>query len=312
MCKKLISLLPYNTFKINAATSSLVEISDEKQLGKNIPDCYILGGGSNTLFTQDDNGPVLKVANRGIIVEGVVLKIAAGEIWNDVVKFAIDRGLWGIEALVDIPGTVGGATVQNIGAYGAELKDVVVNVEVIDLISGERFILPVDKCEYGYRTSIFKCHPTWLVWSVRVRLSKNKPVATERSIAGSTPFEIASQISLLRSQKLPPLEQYGSAGSFFKNPVVSFEKYEHLSRDFPNISGYVQQNGVKISAGWLIEKCGWKGVRKGNVGVYEKQALVLINFGGATGMEVLNLASEIVADVEKKFGITLVSEVVVR
>jgi UDP-N-acetylmuramate dehydrogenase len=331
-----ISLLPYNTFKIDAAAKTFYSVARMEDLFAIPPDerrqAYILGGGSNTLFVQRQVDTVLHVANKGIdVVFGddgnPVLTVAAGEIWNDVVGFAVSKGWWGVENMIDIYGTVGGAAVQNIGAYGSEFKDVVVSVDVTDLISGDCFTLPAEECEYGYRSSIFKRKRQWLVWSVKLRLriesaavqgqagaSVRKSKEGGRSVSGDTPKEVAAQISALRSSKLPPLELYGSAGSFFKNPVITKKQYDEIRAQYPDLNGYPADNGaagVKISAGWLIEKCGFKGACEGNVGVYEKQALVLINFGNAAGSEVFSLAQKIIATVKEKFNITLSPEVIV-
>jgi UDP-N-acetylmuramate dehydrogenase len=370
----MFSLKSYNTFKIDASASAfyLIERVEDLfaiSLHEREKAC-ILGGGSNTLFTCDDCGVVLHIGNKGIDavyeVDNVVLTVAAGEMWNDIVRFAVDGNMWGIENLVDIYGTVGGAAVQNIGAYGSEFKDVVISVDVVDLLSGEKFTLSAVECQYGYRSSIFKRQPHWLVWSVKLGLRVERRasdgisaavgqsvaiangtveegavarggegvVSDGRSVSGGTPKEIAAQISALRSSKLPPLELYGSAGSFFKNPVITEAQFNAIHAQYPDLGGYPASGGsgssvaavgniggagaatyatdIKISAGWLIEKCGFKGVRKGNVGIYEKQALVLINFGNATGAEVLSFAQKIIASVEEKFGITLLSEVVIR
>jgi UDP-N-acetylmuramate dehydrogenase len=337
----MISLLPYNTFKIDASASALYHIECIEDLLA-IPlsereSAYILGGGSNTLFTCEDCGIILHVANKGIDVlykgdgENIVLTVAAGEVWNDVVRFAVESNMWGVENLVDIYGTVGGAAVQNIGAYGSEFKDVVLSIDVVNLLSGEKFTLPAAECEYGYRTSVFKRQPHWLVWSVKLRLrvkamvidgaamaqeSKRLDVSGERY----TSKEIAAQVSALRSSKLPPLELYASAGSFFKNPIITKTQFNAIREQYPDLNGYPASDrntvadvvvGVKISAGWLIEKCGFKGICEGNVGVYEKQALVLINFGGASGKQVMELAQKIIISVKEKFDITLLPEVVV-
>jgi UDP-N-acetylmuramate dehydrogenase len=320
----MISLKPYNTFKIDAEAAAFYSIASmEDLLAVSLSErenAYILGGGSNTLFTGSNTGVILHIVNKGINVifkddDNVTLTVAAGEVWNDIVRFAINNNLWGIENLVDIYGTVGGAAVQNIGAYGSEFKDAVISVDVIDLISSKQFTLPVKECEYGYRSSVFKKQPHWLVWSVKLKLCA-KPLAaaiSRNTITGNTPKEIAAQISALRSSKLPPLEFYGNAGSFFKNPVITKEQFNAIRAQYPDLKDYpVSDEKIKISAGWLIEKCGFKGVRKGNVGVYEKQALVLINFGGASGSQIMELAQKIIVSVKEKFGITLSLEVVVR
>jgi UDP-N-acetylmuramate dehydrogenase len=318
----MFSLKPYNTFKIDAAARAFYSIASIEDLLA-VPlnertNAYILGGGSNTLFTHKQIGTVLHVANKGINVivndSSVTLDAAAGEIWNDVVGFAAGNNWWGLEYLVDIPGTAGGAAVQNIGAYGSEFKDVAMSIDAIDLLSGEKFTIAAKDCGYGYRSSIFKKHPQWLVWNVRLQLNLNRRERTaggSRSFDGNTPQEISLQISALRSSKLPPLELYGSAGSFFKNPVITAAQFNDIHAQYPDLNGY-PAGDIKISAGWLIEKCGWKGYREGDAGVYEKQALVLINFGNASGKQIMELAQKIILSVKEKFGITLSPEVVVR
>ncbi len=309
------SLKNYHTFGFDdARTSNLIILREEADLkaARNLyvtgglKDFYILGGGSNTLFANGNIAVVLLMANKGIILNDNLLHVAAGEIWDDVVKFATEHNFWGIENLAGIPGCVGGAAVQNIGAYGSEFKDVVNSVEVFDLESGKMFTLSCEDCEYAYRSSIFKRKKNLIVWSATLSLS-SKTTSTESSA------DVAKKIIKQRKEKLPNLNIYGSAGSFFKNPFVSVQKYKKLKEEDSNLNGFATGDKVKLHAGYLIDKCGWKGYREGSVGVYEKNALVLIHDlqKEGSGREILSLSDKIIQSVKEKYGIILEPEVVI-
>jgi UDP-N-acetylmuramate dehydrogenase len=292
---------------------------------KNNPKLF-LGGGSNILFTKDFDGFVVLNKLKGIEVlkedgESVLVRSASGVVWHDLVDFAVSRGLWGIENLSLIPGTVGGAPMQNIGAYGAELKSVLESVEAYDIATGDKRTFSRDECMLGYRDSVFKNNlkDKYFISAVTLKLSKieNRNITykilqeylNDNKIEVNGSKDISEAVASIRRSKLPDPKVIGNAGSFFKNVFVDNKKMEELKKLYPTIP-YFEEDGVtKIPAGWLIEQCGWKGKRVGNVGVHDKQALVLVTHGGATGLEVKSLAEQIISSVSEKFGITLVPEV---
>lgn len=298
----------------------------------------ILGGGSNVLFTKDFDGLVILNSLKGVDykflplgkgevlkAEGVVvLQVASGENWHNFVIYTVEQGLCGIENLALIPGSVGAAPVQNIGAYGVEAKDTIISVEAIDMETGEVKTFSNTECQFGYRESFFKKEGKgkFFITSVTFQLSSEKELNTsygairdilaEKNISEPTVRDIADVVITIRQSKLPDPKIIGNAGSFFKNPVVSMEQFENIQQQFPEVKRYPLDSGqVKIPAGWLIETAGWKGQRVGNVGVHDKQALVLVNHGGATGQEVYDLACAIQNDITEKFGIELEMEVTV-
>ncbi|KKU81465.1 MAG: UDP-N-acetylenolpyruvoylglucosamine reductase [Parcubacteria group bacterium GW2011_GWA1_47_8] len=293
---------------------------------KSLP-LFVLGGGSNVLVSDEGfPGLVLKIEICSIAYEEqgahVCVVSGAGEAWDDLARDAISRSLWGVENLSLVPGTVGGAVVQNIGAYGAEVSEVVAWVEVFDRETGETKIISRAACAFGYRTSIFKTHPYLIVTRVALLLARQGSPRTnyedvqkyfnERHISEPTLGDIRSAIVAIRTAKLPPPE-FGTAGSFFKNPVVGKEIFDELVKKFPEIKSYPggDDGAVKLSAAWILDHVGgWKGIRQGNVGVYGNQALVLVNYGGARTNEILALADAMKKDTEEKTGVHLEEEVV--
>ncbi len=331
--EEIVSLKSYNTFGINVKADFFItfhsedEIKEwlmnkELQAQRNI----ILGGGSNVLFLSDYKGVVLHPALKGMHVisideDYVVVKVAAGEVWDDFVCEAVNNGWGGVENLSLIPGRVGAAPIQNIGAYGVEAKDTIIAVEGYFLDSKEFFHLNNFECEFGYRSSIFKTRyaEKFIITSVIFRLTRNKHnynlsyqgLAKVLEKRGETNLaNIRDTIIEIRRNKLPDPEIIGNAGSFFKNPVISQSKALLMKKAYPKAPIYeFENNKYKISAAWLIEQCGWKGYRKNDAGVYDKQPLVLVNYGSASGEEIFELSCQIQDSVMKKFGIELEREV---
>jgi len=287
---------------------------------------FILGGGSNIVFIQDFDGFVIKnnLLGKKILEENdeyVKLRVMSGENWHNLVMWTTGQGWGGIENLALIPGTVGATPVQNIGAYGVEIKETLESVNTLEFATGKEKVFTAEECGFGYRDSIFKkeAKGKYFITDVTFKLLK-KPitkieygsVGTElasRGITSPTIEQIRDTVIVIRQSKLPDPKQIGNAGSFFKNPVVSLEIYQKILEEYPKMPSYNQEYGVKIPAGWLIEQAGWKGKRVGNVGVHDKQALVIVNYGGATGNEIRELAYAIIASVQEKFGIKLEPEV---
>ncbi len=248
------------------------------------------------------------------------LVLGAGENWHDSVMYAATSGYRGIENLALIPGTAGAAPVQNIGAYGVELKDTLVSVTALDRHSGETVVLAGADCRFGYRDSLFKQEPGhYVITEIRLRLSRSRPLALDYGdlkgyfgddldVATLTPLEVANAVMAVRRRKLPDPQTLPNAGSFFKNPVVSDETWQRLQRDNPGIAGYPAVGSVKLAAAWLIDQCGWKGYRDARVGVHSHQALVLVNHSGGSGADILALARRIREDVKKRFGVELEME----
>ena len=338
------SLKDFNTFGINAKAKYFVELSSIKKYReflsmnefKTMPK-LILGGGSNILFTKDFAGVVIKNKIEGIEVlkedeDFIYVKAGAGVVWHEFVEYCLKNNYAGAENLSLIPGTVGAVPMQNIGAYGVELKDVCYEVEAIKIANGETEKFTNKDCQFGYRESIFKKDKKnqYIITRVTFRLRK-KPVfntsygAIEAEIIkmeegrgkrenGKMPElsiqKISAAVCSIRKSKLPDPSVLGNAGSFFKNPTVSAEKFESLKKDYADIVGYPsKESGTKLAAGWLIEQCGWKGKQIGNAGVHKNQALVLVNYGGATGQEIYQLALQIQNSVKEKFGVQLEMEV---
>lgn len=334
-----VSLKPYNTFGIDASARYFALVKSEEELQQLIHqkiyqdyEVMILGGGSNVLLTRDFEGLMIKMDIRGVdLVEEneqhVWLRVGAGENWHAFVLYCIARGYGGIENLSLIPGTVGAAPMQNIGAYGVEIKDVFESLEAINLQSGEIRTFTHQECRFGYRESVFKrdLKGKYVITSVIFRLSKQPEVNTSygtieealhemRSAEGyqARPLiqEVSDAVIQIRQSKLPDPREIGNAGSFFKNPVISKASYEALQQEYKNVPGYpVTDNTVKVPAGWLIEQCGWKGKRVGDTGVHSKQALVLVNHGNVKGADVYALAMDIQHSVKEKFGIDISPEV---
>lgn len=326
-------LTAFNTFGVEAHTrffavveskKDLIDLSEIEAFQEN-PKLF-LGGGSNILFTHDFPGFVLLNKLTGIEIlkedtENVWLKVMGGENWHELVLFTTEHAWWGIENLAYIPGSVGGAPVQNIGAYGAELKDVLVDVDVYDTDLKQKVTFKKEECNFGYRDSIFKNVPRgkYFVLSITLLLSKKpKPNTTYKVLAEylaknniqvQTPRDIAHAVTEIRKSKLPDPKVIGNAGSFFKNVFVTVEEKNELAQTYPDLPFFEDAGQIKVPAGWLIEQCGWKGQRIGNVGVHDKQALVLVNYGGSSGEDVLHLARSIIQSVQEKFGIILTPEV---
>lgn len=289
---------------------------------------YILGGGSNTLFVSNFPGYILHVQLSGIeIIEEthykVLIKAAAGVPWHTLVLFCVNKGYGGIENLSLIPGTVGGAPIQNIGAYGIELKDVLDTIEAIALSTGQKIIFKSSACGFGYRTSFFKTkwHNQYLITHITLALHKEKVFSIgyetiqamlEKMKIKQLSFKaISDAIIAIRKQKLPDPTILGNAGSFFQNPLVPIAHYQWLKEQYPSIIAFKTEDieQIKISAAWLIETAGFKGLRKGSAGVYGSHALILVNYGGATGKDIISLASQIKKKVKIQFNITLIPEV---
>ena len=328
-----VSLLPYNTFGINVSTEQLVEVkpsgsgSPASRYAHAIEELYegrmfdrpylVLGAGSNIVFTKDYHGTVILMSKGWVNAsplgeEATLVSADAGMLLDDVIQWSIEHDLYGIENLSAIPGTVGASVVQNVGAYGVEAKDVVYCVDAYDLKQKEFVTLKAEECCFGYRDSIFKHNPgRYIVINVSYRLfhtfRPNLAYQAITSLPHSSAIELRNAIIDLRWNKLPRPEVYGSAGSFFKNPIVDDATYNALLDRYPDMPRYP---GNKLSAGWLIDKCGWKGRSVGRVGVWPKQALVLYNLGGCTGAEVFELSNAIASDVKTKFDVALQCEAI--
>lgn len=330
--KKNISLKRYNTFGIDVETSYYAKANTvEKVLyainfaSYNRIPIYVLGGGSNILLTQNFDGVIINPAIQGITLaedrpDEVVLRAGAGVCWDSFVDFCVERGFYGVENLSNIPGNVGAAPIQNIGAYGVEAKDSIVKVEAIQIDARKSFELTNAECRFGYRDSIFKqeLKGKSIVTYVWFKLAKSAELQVgygnledELTRLGDRSLKSVRQAVInIRTAKLPDPAVEGNAGSFFKNPVIGRELFNSISQKHPNAPSYsISDDSVKIPAGWLIEQCGWKGKRVGHCGVHANQALVLVNYGQATGAEILNLAKSIQDSVRSEFNITLDMEV---
>jgi len=320
------------TFGISALTKEWVsfdKIEDLQQFITKRPlskeKHFIIGGGSNLLFVNNFKGLIVKANFQGIELleeseKYIYLKAGAGVVWDDFVEYCVQNNYWGAENLSIIPGTVGASPVQNIGAYGVEAQDIIYDVRAINKETGKERIFSFADCQFAYRDSFFKQNQEWIVSEVVYRLTKaaNRNLSygplkqifqdnTEPSIQ-----EIRDAVIRIRESKLPDPKEIGNAGSFFKNPIVSIEINNQLMQDYPQIPYYlVDIDKSKLAAGWLIDQAGWRGHEEGNVGVHEKQALVLINKGGATGKEIYDLSQKIVDSVKKEFKVELEREVIV-
>jgi UDP-N-acetylmuramate dehydrogenase len=326
------SLKKYNTFGLDYMADCIINIRTEKEavaiFRKEIPwryPLYILGGGSNILFVSGFNGTILHPKFKGIRIESkdsenVVISAGAGVIWDKLVEWSVRNGYYGLENLSLIPGLVGATPVQNIGAYGVEIKDSIEKVRTLSVSDGSVRIFSHEECEFGYRTSIFKKSEKgkYLISRVYYKLRINPllnlsygSLKEEAEKMGGASLENVRQAVInIRRNKLPDPEITGNAGSFFKNPVVTDSYAAHLRKKYPDMPLYRDQSECfKLAAGWLIDQCGWKGKRVGEAGVHEKQALVLINHGKATGKEIYNLAEAISKSVKENFGVELEREV---
>ena len=331
----MFSLRGYNTFGIEAEARQFVEISSIDQYVSirksgeyaHLPHLF-LGGGSNVLLTKAQEALVVKISIPGISVlkedtDFVWLKGGAGVVWDEFVQFAVNQGWSGLENLSLIPGTVGAAPMQNIGAYGAEIKDTFESLEALNLQTLELEVFDAKACAFGYRESFFKRagKGQYLISSVTFKLLKKPLVKTSygaiqevlaaKGIAQPSIREVADAVIEIRKSKLPDPKEIGNSGSFFKNPTVSASEASRLMAEFPGIPNYPVEGStdVKFPAGWFIEKAGWKGFRRGDAGVHAKQALVLVNYGEATGGEILALSEEIKQSIKDTFGVSLETEV---
>ena len=335
-----VSLRPYNTFGLDAQARYFARFASADALRAllKLPqvqaaDKLILGGGSNLLLTQDFDGVVLRNEIRGLEIlredgddHTALVRAGAGESWHGLVEYSLDQGLSGIENLSLIPGTVGAAPLQNIGAYGAELRDTFEHLEAVEMTTGAGRVFTAAECGFGYRESVFKhgLKGQFVVTAVVLRLHRQarpnvrygaiSETLAELGIEGEpTPQEVSRAVVHIRRSKLPDPAEIGNAGSFFKNPEISQAAFDRLRSQYPDLPGYPVPGGVKVPAGWLIERAGWKGLRRGpgagTHGVHDRQALVLVNHGGATGRELRALAEEIIATVRQQFAIELHPEV---
>lgn len=329
-----VSLKPYNTFGIDVQAASFVCINNFDDLMKLVKSStfksqphYILGGGSNILLTQNYNGLIVQIATKGITVlsqtnQHAFVKVQAGEVWHQFVLWCIENNYGGVENLSLIPGSVGAGPMQNIGAYGVELKDVFFELEAIQIRTSEIKTFNATQCKFGYRQSVFKndLKNEYIIVSVTFKLTKQHQfnvkygaIAQQLELMQNkslTIKAISDAVIAIRKSKLPNPEEIGNAGSFFKNPTVSKQHYEKLLALHTDCIGYpLPNNEIKLAAGWLIEKSGFKGLRVGNTGAHAKQALVLVNYGNATGTEVYAYAQKIQQTVWQKFEVALEMEV---
>lgn len=325
------SLKDYNTFHIDCNCNELLMVENDNDVEELFRSgifhrpFLIIGEGSNMLFTKDFEGSVIRLATKGIEIineddEHVYVRAAAGENWSDFVRFTIDHELYGTENLIGIPGLVGSCPVQNIGAYGSEVKDIIYQVEGFYLPDGEPFVLYNEECEFAYRDSIFKkeLKDRCLITEVVFKLNKEEVYNLtykqlkeyiEQNGKSISLKLVADAVLNIRNSKLPDISKVGCAGSFFKNPVVSEAKFAELSSKFDQLVHYPAPNGVKLAAGQLIESCGWKDIRRGDVSVYPSQALVIVNWGNAKGSEVVAYYQDIIQSVQEKYGILIEPEV---
>jgi UDP-N-acetylmuramate dehydrogenase len=328
------SLKNLNTFGLDIVSKKFIEVSDTQELKSVLHEIsiikeplLILGGGSNILFTKNFEGIVLKNSILGLEVvnendDFVDVKVGAGEQWHGFVLWCIKQGYGGVENLSLIPGTVGAAPMQNIGAYGVEIKDVFVSLEALNLETLKFESFNNSDCQFGYRQSIFKNikKGKYIITDVTFKLSKNpvlntsyggiKNILDEHGVTDPSIKAVSDAVIEIRSSKLPDPNKIGNAGSFFKNPVIVRNIFEEIKNNYPDIPSYLLPEGlVKLPAAWLIENCGWKGKRRGEIGVHDKQALVLVNHGSGNGSDIYQLAVDIQTSVKDKFGIDLEMEV---
>ncbi|WAB99535.1 UDP-N-acetylmuramate dehydrogenase [Pseudomonas putida] len=327
-----VSLKPYNTFGIDVKARYFAQVQSDDEVREALAQArqrglavMVIGGGSNLLLTRDVDALVLHMASRGRHVLGddagrVVVEAEAGEPWHPFVQWSLQQGFCGLENLSLIPGTVGAAPMQNVGAYGVEIKDVFAGLTALDRHTGELRDFGLEECAFGYRDSLFKRNPgRWLILRVRFALSHRLqahldygPVRqrlAEQGVQAPTAQAISDAICSIRREKLPDPAELGNAGSFFKNPVVAVEQLARIRAEFPGVVAYPQADGqVKLAAGWLIEQAGWKGYRDGDAGVHRLQSLVLVNYGQASGAQLHGLAQRIQADILARFGVALEME----
>ena len=324
-----VSLKPYNSFGLDVSARWFAEARDDHQVLEALQlaqqrglELLVLGGGSNLLLTKDVDGLVLRIASQGLRIisesaEQVIVEAEAGEPWHPFVLWTLQQGLQGLENLSLIPGTVGAAPMQNIGAYGVEIKDVFAGLTAINRQSGEVRTFCLAECCFGYRDSVFRQQAgQWLILRVRFALMRSGDLhldygplrqrLLDMTIESPTAGDVSRAVCSIRSEKLPAPAELGNAGSFFKNPLVSESLANVLSLHYPGLVAYPAKAGqVKLAAGWLIERAGWKGFREGDAGIHALQALVLVNYGAATGNQLLALARKVQADIYSKFGVEL-------
>lgn len=327
-----VSLKPFNTFGVDVQAKAFAEAHSDEDVRQALAystehgmPLLVIGGGSNLLLTADVQALVLRMHSRGLRIlsdEGkrVVVEAEAGESWHPFVLWSLEQGLSGLENLSLIPGTVGAAPMQNIGAYGVEIKDVFHSLTALDRQTGELREFSLEECAFAYRDSVFKREVArWLILRVRFVLSRAMHLHLEYGpvrqrleqlgIRQPTPKDVSLAICAIRSEKLPDPAVLGNAGSFFKNPLVNPSLAAELKREHPGLVAYPQADGhVKLAAGWLIEQAGWKGFREGDAGVHRLQSLVLVNYGNATGLQLLDLAQRIQNDIAQRYRVTLEME----
>ena len=328
-----ISLKPYNTFRIHAKAKYFVNIVRETELSElfekvdqNAQEILVLGLGSNILFTKDFNGLVIKINIPGISYtengDEVSLTAGAGVRWNDLINFCVSKGFAGVENLTLIPGTVGASPIQNIGAYGVELKDVFSSCQAFEIATKQIKTFSYADCKFGYRESVFKneLKGKYIITSVTFHLNKKAIIRTQygaitaelerRNIKQPSIADVSMVVAAIRVSKLPDPSTIGNAGSFFKNPVIDKKQFEVLFAEFPEVVYYpAPAEKIKLAAGWLIEQCGFKGKAVGQTGTWKNQALVLVNHGYASGQEVYDFSEQIINAVHAKFNVTLNREV---
>ncbi|MCE3296955.1 MAG: UDP-N-acetylenolpyruvoylglucosamine reductase [Crocinitomicaceae bacterium] len=332
MISENVDLKPFNTFGVAAKAAQFTRFGSVDELNEILAAAegqalFILGGGSNILLTQDIDALVLKNEIKGMeLVEkdddSVLVRVGAGEVWHEFVLYCVEHGYAGVENLSLIPGNVGASPMQNIGAYGVEVKDVIFEVEAFNLENKAVQVFSNEECEFGYRESVFKraLKGKYVITHVTFKLSANPKINTSygaieselktRGISEPTIKDVSDAVIAIRQSKLPDPKEIGNAGSFFKNPVVEQSVFERIRANHPDVPSYPAETGkVKIPAGWLIEQAGWKGKTFENYGVHKNQALVLVNYGGATGRQIWDLSSMILEDINTKFGVELEREV---
>lgn len=338
--KKEHSLQGLNTMGFNVIAKYFCEINSLDDIKKLIDDKtfkeskkLFLGGGSNILFTNEYfDGIIIHSNLKGINIidnqqttdngqEFQIVRCMSGEIWKEFVDFTVDNKLYGLENLVDIPGSVGAAPVQNIGAYGVEVKDCITKVYTINIENGEERIFENKECEFAYRDSIFKKEENrkYFIYAIDFKLKKDadlkleygnvKDYLVKKNIESPTLSDVAQAIKEIRAEKLPEVGVVGSVGSFFQNPIVDEDIFDNIKISYPEVPSYPNEKGIKIPAGWLIDRAGWKGYKENHVGVWDKQALVLVHYGGGKPQEILDLMKKIQASVKEKFGIEIKPEV---
>jgi len=324
------SLLHHNTFGIDASCREFLRLDSEEEAVRELPkvegDFIIVGEGSNLLLTKDYEGTVIVSGIKGIEPfrsgQDVMLRCGSGENWDEVVDYCVRNGIHDAENLSLIPGTVGASVVQNIGAYGAEIKDIVQSIEAVEIATGKKVQFAAADCKYAYRQSRFKTewknryfvtYVTYrlsLIFSPQIDYGNITGALDKKGISYPTAKELRQTIIEIRQSKLPDPKVLGNAGSFFMNPIVPREQFEALLKEYPEMPHYyIDEEHEKIPAGWMIDQCGWKGRRLGAAGVHDKQALVLVNHGGATGSDIVNLCNAVRKDVKEKFGIDIHPEV---